>query len=106
MESCTSKDAVAAVPEASRRLPAAVRELLKRAVALSILFGITHFLGFRQFASVLFEGPSAPLAERIGFLVYLFLYGSFVIIVPILTIAAFLLYVWEALRQRRSGHAG
>lgn len=82
------------------------RELLIRAVWLTIIYGAAQLAGCRQWTLALLQGASAGSLERIGCMTYLFLYGCFVFLVPILVISTLLLTIWEALgskiRMRRS----
>ena len=79
-----------------RRCPPMWRELTQRAVWLAAAFGIAHFLGLREWTCALLEGASSSPLERIGCVVYLFLYGSFFLVAPTLVIAALLLTIWDA----------
>lgn len=49
--------------------------------------------------SALLEGSKSSLIERIGCVTYLFLYGSFVMLVPTHLIAALMLVAWKALER-------
>jgi hypothetical protein len=75
------------------------RDLWQRACALSVLFLLAHLAGLREFTSVLngTVGSTAVDAKLGAFLaaVYILLYLAFVILVPVLILAAILLMVWQ-----------
>lgn len=76
------------------------RDLVQRAAGISVLFLLAHLAGLREFTSVL-NGTAGSLAVNVKlgtFLaaVYILLYLAFVILVPVLTLAAILLMI----RQR------
>src|SRR5208282_3909504 len=65
-----------------------VRDLLQRAVAISVLFLAAHLAGLREFTSVL-NGTIGSVAagwklSSFLALIYIFLYLAFVIVVPVL----------------------
>ena len=73
------------------------RDLLQRAGAISVLFLVAHLAGLREFTSVL-NGTIGSLAvgwNLSAFLsvIYIVLYLTFVILVPILILAAVILAV-------------
>jgi hypothetical protein len=75
------------------------RDLGQRAAAVTGLFLLAHLAGLREFTSVL-NGTvgSTSVDARLGaFLaaVYVLLYLAFVILVPILILAALLLAAWQ-----------
>jgi hypothetical protein len=75
------------------------RDLCQRAAAISGLFLLAHLAGLREFTSVL-NGTAGSTAVdvRLGtFLavVYILLYLAFVILVPVLILAAMLLAAWR-----------
>jgi len=80
------------------------RDLLQRALGISGLFLLAHLAGMREFASVL-NGTVGSFAVdvKLGtFLaaVYLLLYLAFVILVPILVLAALILMVARRLFRK------
>jgi len=73
------------------------RDLLQRAGAISVLFLVAHVAGLREFTSVL-NGTVGSVAagwKLSSFLavIYILLYLAFVILVPILILAAMILAV-------------
>ena len=75
------------------------KDLLQRAGAISVLFLVAHLAGFREFTSVL-NGTIGSMAagwKLSGFLalIYILLYLAFVIMVPVLVLAAMILTVWR-----------
>lgn len=78
------------------------RELFKRAFWLAALYGVAQLIGAREWTLALLQGAAASPTERVGCLVYLFLYGSFIFIVPTLALAALLLTIWETVAARRA----
>jgi hypothetical protein len=82
------------------------RDMLQRAAAISGLFLLVHLAGFREFTSIL-NGTIGSLAlgwKLSAFLaaIYIMLYLAFVILVPVLVLAAVILLVWQRLRQKSS----
>ncbi len=73
------------------RLGPVIRELLLRVVLWSLLFGVVHMLGFRAYTSLLSGTADFGLLQRLFGAVYLVLYAVFVLLVPVLIIAAGLL---------------
>lgn len=71
-----------------RRLGPAIRGLLVRAVLWSLAFGVAHLLGFRAFTSFLSGTADFGILQRLFGAAYLVLYAAFVLLVPILIIAA------------------
>ncbi|MGA9452363.1 MAG: hypothetical protein WBW41_13585 [Verrucomicrobiia bacterium] len=74
-------------------------DLLQRAGAMSVLFLAVHLAGFREFTGVL-NGTIGSLTlgwNLSAFLavVYILLYLAFVILVPVLIIAAIILTIWQ-----------
>jgi hypothetical protein len=105
MERCTHTkssmvDAGKPVAVRRRHLPM-WRELVVRAMWLAAAFGIAQCLGLREWASALLKGAASSPLERVGCMTYLFLYGSFVVVVPTLVIAALLLIAWDRIGRRR-----
>ena len=81
------------------------RDLLQRAVALSGLFLLAHIAGLREFTSVL-NGTvgSTSINVKLGTYlaaVYILLYLAFVILVPILILAAIMLGLWRQWIQKK-----
>jgi membrane protein implicated in regulation of membrane protease activity len=75
------------------------RDLLQRAGAISGLFLLVHLAGFREFTGVL-NGTIGSLAlgwNLSAFLAVIFiaLYLAFVILAPILVLAAMILTTWQ-----------
>ncbi len=73
--------------------------LLEWAAFLTILFGIAHIFGLREFTSVLANtiGSTAlgwKMSAYFG-IVYIFVYLSFVLVVPVLILAALILKLWQ-----------
>ena len=80
------------------------RDLLQRALGLSGLFLLAHLAGLREFTSVL-NGTIGSVAagwKLSGFLalIYILLYLAFVILVPVLLLAAMILAVWQRCLQK------
>jgi len=75
------------------------KDLLRRAIFLIALYLLTHFAGLREFTSVISGGTgSIHLPWHISAflaLTYILSYLSFVIFVPILLLAAVLLFGWK-----------
>ena len=75
------------------------KDLLQRAGAISVLVLVAHLAGLREFTSVL-NGTIGSVAagwKLSGFLalIYILLYLAFVILVPVLVLAAMILTVWR-----------
>jgi hypothetical protein len=80
------------------------RDLLQRALGISGLFLLAHLAGLREFTSVL-NGTVGSLAagwklSSFLALVYILLYLAFVILVPVLVLAALILAVWRRCVQK------
>jgi hypothetical protein len=76
-----------------------VRDLLQRAGAIGVLFLLAHLAGLREFTSVL-NGTAGSLVVNVKLgtflaIVYILLYLAFVILVPVLILAAIILTVWQ-----------
>ena len=74
------------------------RDLLQRAGAISVLFFLLHLAGLRDFTSIL-NGTVGSLAlgwNLSAFLavIYIVAYLGFVVLVPILVLAALILWIW------------
>lgn len=83
------------------------RDLWQRAAGISGLFLLAHLAGLREFTSVLngTVGSTAVDVKLGTFLaaVYVLLYLAFVILVPVLILAATMLMVWRrCVRQAES----
>jgi hypothetical protein len=81
------------------------RDLIQRAIAISGLFLAVHIAGFREYTGIL-NGTIGSLAlgwSLSAFLavIYIVLYLAFVIVVPILLLAAGILAAWHRLRQKQ-----
>ena len=80
------------------------KDMLQRAAAVSGLFLLVHLAGFREFTGIL-NGTIGSLAlgwNLSAFLavIYILLYLAFVILVPVLVLAAVILMVWQRLHQK------
>lgn len=80
------------------------RDLLQRALGISGLFLLAHLAGLREFTSVL-NGTIGSVAagwKLSGFLalIYILLYLAFVILVPVLVLAAAILAVGKRFRRK------
>jgi hypothetical protein len=79
--------------------------MLQRAGAISVMFLLVHLAGFREFTSVL-NGTIGSVAagwNLSAFLavIYILLYLAFVILVPILVLAAMILTIWQQYIQKK-----
>ena len=86
------------------------RDLLQRALGVSVLFLLAHLAGLREFTSVL-NGTVGSVAagwKLSGFLalIYLLLYLASVILVPVLVLAATILAVWQQCVQKEENFSG
>jgi hypothetical protein len=80
------------------------KDMIQRAAAISGLYLLVHLAGFREFTGIL-NGTIGSLAlgwNLSAFLavVYILLYLAFVILVPVLVLAAVIFMVWQRLHQR------
>jgi hypothetical protein len=80
------------------------RDMVQRAVAISGLFLVVHLAGLREYTGVL-NGTigSIDLGWKLStFLagIYILLYLAFVLVVPVLVLAAAILTVGQRLRQK------
>jgi hypothetical protein len=80
------------------------RDLLQRALGISGLFLLAHLAGLREFTSVL-NGTIGSVAagwKLSGFLalIYILLYLAFVILVPVLVLAAAILALGKRFRRK------
>lgn len=79
-------------------------DMIQRAAAISGLFLAVHLAGFREYTGIL-NGTIGSVALGWGLstflaVIYIVLYLAFVIVVPVLLLAAAILMVWQRLRQR------
>ena len=86
------------------------KDFVRRAVTIVIIFLAVHIAGLREYTSIL-NGTvaSAELGRGMSAflgLAYVFAYLAFVLLVPILLLAAAMLAGWERLSRRRVGVAG
>ena len=82
------------------------RDLLQRACFISVLYLLAHLAGLREFTSIL-NGTVGSVAlgwKLSAFLaaVYILAYLAFVILVPMMILAALLLIVWQRWRRKTS----
>jgi hypothetical protein len=82
------------------------KDMLQRAAAISGLFLLVHLAGFREFTGIL-NGTIGSLALGWGLstflaVIYILLYLAFVILVPVLVLAAVILVAWQRLHQKLS----
>ena len=80
------------------------KDLLQRALGISGLFLLAHLAGLREFTSVL-NGTVGSVAAGWKLssylaLIYILLYLAFVILVPVLVLAALLLAMGQRFRRR------
>jgi len=80
------------------------KDMLQRAMAISALFLAAHLAGLREFTSVL-NGTAGSLAVEVKLgtflaLIYILLYLAFVILVPVLVLAAIFLTLWQRCIQK------
>ena len=93
-------------PKARRDPVFSCRRLVGYAVVFSVFFLIVHGLGFREYTSILSGTCAFGWWEQRFGVVYILLYGCFVLIVPILLIAAALLKGAAALKRTRFKREG
>ena len=77
------------------------KDLVRRAVVISMLFAIAHLAGLREFTSIL-NGTVGSVQLGWGVsaflgLVYITIYLAFVLLMPMLLLAAGLLLLWRRL---------
>lgn len=80
------------------------KDMIQRAAAISGLFLVVHFAGFREFTGIL-NGTIGSLTlgwnlSAVLAVFYIVLYLAFVILVPVLLLAAASLMVWQRLRRK------
>jgi len=80
------------------------RDMVQRAGGISALFLLAHLAGLREFTSVLngTVGSTAVNVKLGTFLaaVYILVYLAFVILVPVLVLAAVMLTVWQRCNRK------
>lgn len=79
------------------------KDMIQRAAGITGLFLVVHLAGFREFTGIL-NGTIGSLAlgwNLSAFLAvfYIVLYLAFVILVPVLLLAAAILVMWQRLHQ-------
>jgi hypothetical protein len=82
------------------------KHLVRSAVVIAVLFLAVHVAGLREFTSILNGTMNSPelgwkLSAFLG-LAYIGAYLGFVILVPVLLLAAVLLTVWKRLSRMQS----
>jgi len=85
-----------------------VRDMLQRAAAISVIFLLAHLAGFREYTGIL-NGTIGSLTlgwNLSAFLavIYILFYLGFVVLVPVLVLAAILLTVWQRFRGKTGTH--
>jgi len=86
------------------------RDMLQRAAAISVMFLLAHLAGLREFTSVL-NGTIGSLAlgwNLSAFLavIYIVFYLAFVILTPVLVLAAMMLMCWQHFRRNKGSCPG
>jgi hypothetical protein len=85
-------------------------DLLQRAVVIGAVFFVVHLAGLREYTSVLngTAGPdAADWASSTFFgVTYVIIYLTFVVLAPVLVLAAGLLVIWNRARNGRSDSPG
>lgn len=81
------------------------KDMIQRAAAITGLFLVVHLAGFRELTGIL-NGTIGSVAlgwdlSAILAVFYIVLYLAFVIVVPVLLLAAAILMVWQRLRKNR-----
>lgn len=82
------------------------KDLLQRALAIAVIFMILHLAGLREYTSVL-NGTVGSVAlgwKLSGFLavIYILFYLGFVVLVPVMILAAIILWVSQIFPARRT----
>jgi hypothetical protein len=80
------------------------KDMIQRAAAISCLFLVVHFAGFREYTGIL-NGTigSMELGWELSAILgvfYIVLYLAFVIVVPVLLVAAVFLAVWQRVSKK------
>ena len=78
------------------------KDLIKRAILITLVYTIAHAVGLKEFTTVL-NGTMGSVQLGFGIsaflgLTYVFLYLAFVLLVPILLLAAAMLAAWKRFR--------
>lgn len=81
------------------------KDLLQRACVITVIFLLLHLAGLREYTSIL-NGTVGSVAlgwKLSGFLavIYIISYLAFVVLVPILILAALILLTWERCKTKR-----
>ena len=84
------------------------RDFIRHAALIAVLYGVVHLAGLREFTSVL-NGTMGSVslgwqASSVLGVAYILLYLAFVVLVPILILAAALIAVWEKFRRVNKRH--
>ena len=82
------------------------RDMLQRAAVISVIFLVAHLAGFREYTGIL-NGTIGSLTlgwNLSAFLavIYILFYLAFVVLVPVLVLAAILLTAWQRFRRKSS----
>ena len=82
------------------------KDMVQRAAAIGGLFLLVHLAGFREFTSIL-NGTIGSLdlgwnLSTFLAVIYILIYLAFVILVPVLVLAAIILMVWQRLHKNLS----
>jgi hypothetical protein len=81
------------------------KDLLRRAFVIGVAFLAAQLAGLREFTSVL-NGTTGSMAvswevSALLGLLYVVIYLAFVILVPVLILAASILTIWQSIRRKR-----
>lgn len=81
------------------------KDLLQRAFVIGVAFLAAQLAGLREFTSVL-NGTTGSMAlgwDVSAFLgiLYIAVYLAFVLLVPVLILAALILTIWQSIRRKR-----
>jgi hypothetical protein len=83
------------------------KDLVRRAAVIALVFLVIHLAGLREYTSILNGTPgSVEMSWRTSALLgltYIFAYLAFVLLAPILLLAAAILAVWKRLRSANAG---
>jgi len=82
------------------------KDMLQRAAAISVIFLMVHLAGFREYTGIL-NGTIGSLAlgwNLSAFLavIYIVFYLAFIVLVPVLVLAAIFLAVWQRFHGKSS----
>jgi len=80
------------------------KDMIQRAVAICGLFLVVHLAGFREYTGIL-NGTigSLDLGWKLSTflaIIYIVVYLAFVLLVPVLVLAAAILMVWQRLHRK------